>query len=550
VTAALFDHIWQSTLFAVAAGLMSLALAPNRAAVRYWLWFAASAKFLIPFSVLMSLGAAASADTGWAGGSIPFADLATQTSQPFATATPSLADIAPRVDLRPALTALWAAGLVAVLAVRLARWGRIAAALAGAQPLALHAPIPVKAAQTRLEPGLIGVWRPTLLMPKDIADHLAPEELATVVSHEVCHLQRRDNLTAAMHMAVEALFWFHPLVWWIGARLIEERERACDESVVASGAPPEVYAESVLKVCKLYLQSPIACAAGVSGSNLSNRMEAIMSDRVGAPLNAPKIVLLAAFAAATLTTPVAVGAARAAAGSAPTGGAAAAAPTDDEIAERRYEQARPRQAAPIEPARLDRYVGFYQLASYHILTVSRRGDRFYAELTGQPSFEVFPESESKLFYKVVPAQLSFESSPNGRVTALVLHQNGFEQRAPRVTEGAAKAVADALARRIRENKPSPGTERALRKTLESAAAGSPNYADMTPLVAATARVQFPAYREMMQKWGPLKSITFKRVGPGGSDQYDVEFENHAMVWAVLPLTADGKIAGIAALPSG
>ena len=44
-------------------------------------------------------------------------------------------------------------------------------------------------------------------------------------------------------MLVEAMFWFHPLVWWIGARLVEERERACDEEVLILGSEPQVYAE-------------------------------------------------------------------------------------------------------------------------------------------------------------------------------------------------------------------------------------------------------------------------------------------------------------------
>ena len=45
-------------------------------------------------------------------------------------------------------------------------------------------------------------------------------------------------------MMVQALFWFHPLVWWIGARLVDERERACDEAVVRLGHEPRVYAEN------------------------------------------------------------------------------------------------------------------------------------------------------------------------------------------------------------------------------------------------------------------------------------------------------------------
>src|SRR5580692_4705743 len=50
------DHVWQSTLFACVAGLLTLALRKNRARVRHWVWLAASCKFLIPFAVLIALG--------------------------------------------------------------------------------------------------------------------------------------------------------------------------------------------------------------------------------------------------------------------------------------------------------------------------------------------------------------------------------------------------------------------------------------------------------------------------------------------------------------
>ena len=74
-----------------------------------------------------------------------------------------------------------------------------------------------------------------------------------------------DNLTAAVHMVVEGIFWFHPLVWWIGSRLVDERERACDEEVVRLGSEPQVYAESILKTCQFYVESPLSCVPGVTG---------------------------------------------------------------------------------------------------------------------------------------------------------------------------------------------------------------------------------------------------------------------------------------------
>lgn len=273
-----------------------------------------------------------------------------------------------------------------------------------------------------------------------------------------------------------------------------------------------------------------------------------MSEKVAAPLSGPKKILLLVLAAAALTTPIAAGAATAAASGQVRGGGAI--PTDDEIAQRRYEQARPRQAVPFEPTQFDRYVGFYQLGTYSVLSVTRRGDRFYAQLTDQAAFEVFPENDGQFFYKVAPAQLSFESGADGRIQALVLHQNGFEQRAVRIDEAAAKGVAEALARRIRENVPSPGTEQALRKTIAAVMAGDPNYADMTPPLAAAVRQQLPALREEMQAWGPLTSIKFKRVGPGGGDQYEVTFQHKSSVWGVAPLTPDGKFAGVGVVQGG
>jgi beta-lactamase regulating signal transducer with metallopeptidase domain len=96
------------------------------------------------------------------------------------------------------------------------------------------------------EPGVFGVFRPVLLLPDGIATELDAEELQAILAHELCHVRRRDNLATMMHMVVEAMFWFHPLVWWLGARLMEERERACDEEVLRSGSEPEAYAEGIL----------------------------------------------------------------------------------------------------------------------------------------------------------------------------------------------------------------------------------------------------------------------------------------------------------------
>ena len=86
----------------------------------------------------------------------------------------------------------------------------------------------------------------------------------------------------------------------------------------------------------------------------------------------------------------------------------------------------------IDPALLDRYVGRYQLAPSAILTVTRDGGRGFVQLTGQPAFEIFAESEKKFFLKVVDAQLTFEIDAQNPAAAVVLHQNGLDRRAPRI----------------------------------------------------------------------------------------------------------------------
>ena len=129
------------------------------------------------------------------------------------------------------------------------------------------------ASASLLEPGLVGIVKPVVLLPQGLMARLSHAERDSILAHEFSHLRRRDNVTAAFHMVVETLFWFYPPVWLIGARLVAERERACDENVLAAGHDPEVYAGGILKVCKFCVQSPLACAPGVSGADLKRRVD-------------------------------------------------------------------------------------------------------------------------------------------------------------------------------------------------------------------------------------------------------------------------------------
>ena len=309
---ALTNHLWQSTLFAGVAGLLTLALRRNHARVRHGVWLAASGKFLIPLSVMVAMGAhirwRSAPDTtpsGWAA-------VMEEVSQPFTTpavSSPAPANAPPATNspLPAILLGIWACGFAGIGCSWWVRWRRIRAVVRAGSPVHLEIPVRAVCSRTTLEPGVFGVLRPVLLLPEGIADRLAPAQLQAVIAHELCHVRHRDNLMAAIHMFVETVFWFHPLVWWIGKRLVEERERACDEEVVRLGSEPRAYAEGILNVCKSYLSSPLACASGVSGADLKKRIEAIMRNRAARNLDPRRKILLIASGAMALIGPIGMG---------------------------------------------------------------------------------------------------------------------------------------------------------------------------------------------------------------------------------------------------
>jgi hypothetical protein len=86
----------------------------------------------------------------------------------------------------------------------------------------------------------------------------------------------------------------------------------------------------------------------------------------------------------------------------------------------------------VDPKIFDGYVGQYQLAPDFILTITREGDQLFAQATGQSKFQIFPESQRDFFYKVVDAQITFETDASGHATSLTLHQNGANTPAKRI----------------------------------------------------------------------------------------------------------------------
>jgi uncharacterized protein (TIGR03435 family) len=221
------------------------------------------------------------------------------------------------------LAVVWLCGFVVVLLLWFARWRRMSVAMRGAMPVSegrevetlrrlesqggIRRRIEMLLSRTSLEPGIFGIARPVLVWPEGISARLEDAHVEAILAHEVWHVRRRDNLAAAMHMLVEAIFWFHPLVWFVGARLVEEREVACDEEVLELGSERQVYAESILKICEFCVGSPLPCVSGVTGADLKKRIVRIMTPGASRKLDFSKKLLLGAAGLAAIAMPVVFG---------------------------------------------------------------------------------------------------------------------------------------------------------------------------------------------------------------------------------------------------
>jgi beta-lactamase regulating signal transducer with metallopeptidase domain len=317
----LANHLWQSTVFAGFAWLATLLLRKNHARARYALWLAASAKFLLPWSLLTGLGGVLPKQHSVIAPQLAVYAAFDVAGRPFSEVSMALVPARAYVSTWVAslythlpliLVAVWLCGLATVLLIWNTRWRQVSAMLRSAtaagggreadilrrleRRLHLRKPIVLLRSEETMEPAIFGIVRPVLLWPERLSDHLEDEHIEAILMHEIMHVQHQDNLTVAIHMGLEAVFWFHPLVWWIERRLIEERERACDEAVLQLGGRPDTYAEGLVKACRFCVESRLACISGITGANLATRIVRIMSRGVGLKTGfTAKLVLALAF---------------------------------------------------------------------------------------------------------------------------------------------------------------------------------------------------------------------------------------------------------------
>ncbi|HTJ22897.1 MAG TPA: serine hydrolase [Gemmatimonadaceae bacterium] len=214
-----------------------------------------------------------------------------------------------------------------------------------------------------------------------------------------------------------------------------------------------------------------------------------------------------------------------------------------------------RKSITLDAKTLASYVGAYRMEAGPVMLVTLDGDQLMSKLGNQQAIPILPESRTMFFPKGVDAALEFSNlDAQGRPTVLTLHQNGRSQRAPRLADAEAKPLIDAaaeFAKRFKAQTPAPGGEAALRRLLGEVQQGTPNYALMSAGLANVIRQQLPTMQPALAKLGAVQSVTFKGVGPGGADIYEVKFANGGQEWRIW-LTPDGKIdsANFRAAPTG
>ena len=205
-----------------------------------------------------------------------------------------------------------------------------------------------------------------------------------------------------------------------------------------------------------------------------------------------------------------------------------------------------RKEIKLPAATLDRYVGIYQFMPGQFYTVRRKGDGLETQMTGQGWIDIYAESETSFFLKVVDAQLDFITD-GGPASSVVLHQGGGTFGMQRTDESTVAQVKADIAARIASNAPAPGSEAATRKMVTAIQEGHPDYEDMSPGLADAVRAQQPQMKPGMEFLGPVKTVEFVRVGDGGWDVYRVKYANGSLLWRI-GLGPDGKVAYALTLP--
>ena len=350
-------------------------------------------------------------------------------------------------------------------------------------------------------PAVVGLLRPTIVLPEWVLTR-SPTEQQLILAHEASHLSARDPMSLTVAVIAVLLLPWNPMLWWQLRRLRHAIEVDCDARVLMAGHNLATYGATLIEVGQRRSRYLGTVAAMSENRTLLEERIEVMSQRTNKPWRLGFVALLAlslsvALAATQVTSPEE--------------------PNKAEL--------------KLDTTTLDRYVGHFQIAPTRILTVTREGEQLSAQISGQPTFPIYADSQEEFHWQVVAARVTFGGDVNGLAATATLHQNGLDIVATRVDDAAAAQAQ----------------ETALRKTIGAMASGSPNYGDMIEPLQTVVRQQKLGVDAFLTKLGAVQTVQYKGVSDAGADKYLVTHQNGKSQW-IIQLAADGRISTLAVLP--
>ncbi len=280
----LLHFCWQGAIIAIAAKLVSAGLPALRPRAQY----------AISLFAMLAMAAAAVATFAWEQVRLGKGDAAFGPEAAVIGAIVIPQGVEP-MSLLPWLDAAWAAGVL-VLALRTVNglWA-IHRLKANAQPVpeALAGRFARAARMLGLSnvhirmhagidsPFVVGVFRSVVYLPVSAVTTLSPDQIDAILAHELEHIRRADFAWNLLQTVLETLFFYHPAVWWLGRRLREQRELACDDAAVRTCNDPLTYATALLRLEEQRRTTPrlaVALNGDGSGPTLLSRVRRILGD--------------------------------------------------------------------------------------------------------------------------------------------------------------------------------------------------------------------------------------------------------------------------------
>lgn len=143
-----------------------------------------------------------------------------------------------------------------------------------------------------LSPFSCGLFRPAIILPLTLLTRLSEDEVEAIVAHEIGHIRRHDHLVNTVQVACETVLFFNPFVWWISARIREEREHCADDDA-ARTSNPLLYARALYRAAT---HGAPALAIAAASSRLESRIARLLGEAHPASHGLPVALLVLAFA--------------------------------------------------------------------------------------------------------------------------------------------------------------------------------------------------------------------------------------------------------------